>query len=274
MVSCFTGFSFKFSFKGEKMAKLHELLAVEGDLENTFKKTVEEGKTTFTKRGDHFIGKTRTLEMFDEKEQSLNTVDHLNLETTVPKKLEYVFGHIARYFDAVLQKETTNQGAIADLVIKDENGTELFVAAGLPATFLLGLESRLKIVRDMIMTIPTLQPSIEWTHDDTLDKDVWKAVHKEEKFKTAKQFQHQILVAPTKEHPAQIEKWEEQKPVGKYTTETTCGMLSTAQKSNLLARVDLLMREVKKARQRANTTEVVKNKIGKEISALILSAVE
>jgi hypothetical protein len=243
------------------MSKLHELLAVEGDIEGEFKKIVTEAQHTFDKKPNHFFGSIRRLEMFKEEDQSKSGLEeHQEMVTTVYEKLKYTSSSIERYFDALLQKERTNQDAKADLVV---NG--VLLAKDVPATFLLGLESRLKIVRSVYQAIPTLPPGYKWERDEAQGKGVYRQSHPEEKFKTAKTFKHKILYEATDKHPAQIEKWEENENVGKYITEKWCGMISSAEKSVLLNRIDKLIRATKKARQRANTAAVVKLKIGDDI---------
>lgn len=241
------------------MSKLHELLAVEGDLEGTFKKILEETAATFTKKADRFFGAVRTLEWFEEGQPPV-PAEHHELTTTVNDKLSYQQDAIVRYFDAVLQKERTNQDARADLVVDGA-----VIAGDVPATFLLGLESRLKKVRDVYSAIPTLPPNIRWEKDTTKGDHVYSRAHPEEQLKTEKIFKVQVLYEATKEHPAQVEKIAETKNVGVYKKEVWTGMLSPAEKSALLGRIDKLIRAVKKARQRANTTEVVKTTIGKEL---------
>lgn len=239
------------------MAKLHELLAVEGDLEGTYKKILEEARNTFAKKPNLFYGSLKRLEMFDLEAKVEEREEHMKLATTVGQKLEYVSDHVVRYLDAVLQKEMTNQIAKNDLIIE---GT--VIATGLPATYLLGLETKLKNIRAVYEAIPTLPPSLEWVRDEQAGEGVYRLKHTDEKMKTAKTFMHKVLYEATDKHPAQIEKWEEQKPVGKYLTDTTCGLVSPAEKSEMLGRIDKLIRAVKQARQRANTEEVLTASIG------------
>ena len=78
-----------------------------------------------------------------------------------------------------------------------------------PATLLLGLESRLKMVRDVYAEIPTLPPGGKWVKDTNEGNDIYFNENIETRFKTAKTFVHKVLYEATKEHPAQIEKWEE-----------------------------------------------------------------
>lgn len=244
------------------MSKLHELLAVEGDLDGVAKKVMEEAFVTFTKKVEHFIGAHKWLEMFDEdrKQEEEAFVEHKELVTTVPEKLVYISEAIIKYYDAIAQKEYTNQMARADVELDGEA-----ILKGMPATLLLGLESRLKFLRGIYDGIPTLAPGIEWVPDKTRSEYTWKAKELDTRHKTEKAFKYQILVQPTKEHPAQIEKWNVDTPVGNFKTEKWCGALSPASKSKLLGRVDNLIRAIKKARQRANTQEVLNVHIGETI---------
>lgn len=234
------------------MAKLHEVLAVEADLEGKYKKVCEETTKTFKDRPTHFLGSVRTQEMFKDDGISYPP-EYLDMGTTVNKKLLYTWKSISPYFKALLQKEKTNQEAKADLVV---NGVVLM--ENLPATFLLGMETRLKHVRNVYDHIPTLPIGIEWKHDPTRGKDVYITANPDEKLKTERQFKSQILVQPTDHHPAQIEKWEEQVAIGRFVKHTWSGMLSSADKSRNLENIDILIRAFKQARQRANAQEIVK----------------
>lgn len=247
------------------MSKLHELLAVEGDLQGIAKKLMAETIKTFGK-GEHFLGAHRRLEMFDAGAQDKVVADeYKEMVTTVPDKLDYLSTALVRYFDAVLQKERTNQTAVADLVVDGQT-----LAASVPATFLLGMESRLRELRQVFEAAPTLAPGIAWEKDETLGKGVYRARNDDEKLKTAKTFQHKVLYEATDKHPAQIEKWEEQLPVGKYITSSTCGMFSPADKSAALGRLDNLIQAVKKARMKANMVDVVTDEIGTKLFGYIL----
>ena len=238
------------------MPKLHELLAVESDLEGTYKNILSETTNTFSKKPHLFLGAEKRLEMFDDKAEA-QPVQRQEMTETVKGKLDYQSESIVRYLDAVLQKERTNQDAKANLEIDD-----LVIAEDIPATFLLGLETKLKHVRSVYMAIPTLPPNIKWEKDENIGEDVYRRVHPEETFKTAKTFKHKVLYEATDKHPAQIEKWEENVDVGRYTTASWNGFISPTEKSVLLGRIDKLLRAVKKARQRANTQEVAKDEIG------------
>lgn len=242
------------------MGKLHQLLAVESDLNNAYLSMLNETQVIFEKKANLFFGAIKSLRMFDANDKTNYADEHQELATTVPKRLNYTKDFIVTYLDALLQKESTNQVAKADLVV---DGIEL--AKDVPATFLLGLEKRLIAVRAVYKAIPTLNQNAAWVIDESLGEDTYKAVHAEKKFKTKKGFVHKVLYDATKEHPAQIEKWEEVENVGEYSIDTWCGMISSADKSVLLTRIDNIIIAVKKARQKANGCDIVKNHIGSRI---------
>jgi hypothetical protein len=246
------------------MAQLHELLAVEGDLSNVSNKTTKKTTTTFTKKPEHFRGIVRSVTMLDVAREGENVTEEKAMVTTVSDKLEYVAKGVADYFDAMLQKEASNQLATADLVV---NGVTIAVA--LPATFLLGMETRLKNLRAVYEAIPTLDPGIKWEAADYIAPGVFISDPKVS-FKTEKTIKSKILVEPTDKHPAQVREWTEDVAVGRIETTQQSGMLTVARKSELLERIDNLIRGVKKARQRANRQEVVDVHIGEKLMSYIL----
>ena len=248
--------------------KLHELLAVEAGLEKVYRETLSEKENTFDKKPEHFVGRVKTYDPFNEDEIATEGfTEHQEMVTTVGESLDYFFGHFASYTDAVLQKEKTNQQAKADLELDD--GTVL--AKDIPATFLLGLEARCKQLRSLLKSIPTLAPHKKWVKDASHEKKgVWKMEHPEKTFRTRKEVRHKVLYEATDKHPAQIEKWNENVNVGTFTTNVWSGSLSPAEKSELLSRLDELERAAKKARQRANCQEVVDAHIGKVLTDFLL----
>jgi len=239
--------------------KLHEILAVEGDVAGANKTILAETFNTFAKKGELFNGFVRTLQMLQDGAPEAPT-EYKEVDTTVDKRLDYQKDFVTRYLDVVLQKESTNQNAKADIEVDG-----VVLAKDVPATFLLGLESKLKQLRDVYSAIPTLPPGIKWIPDTTKEEGIFMSEKPEEQFKTEKVIVPQILYEATKEHPAQVDKIVESKNVGKYSKTLWTGTISSAKKSALLGKIDKLSRAVKKARQRANTEVVVKRTIGKEL---------
>lgn len=246
------------------VGKLHELLAVESNLANTAKAMMEEVKTTFAKKPEHFKGIVRAVKFFDEARSGENVTEEKAMVDTVTDRLSYALKSLARYYDALLQKEATNQDAKADLEVA---GVPILKDA--PATFLLGLETRLVALRPVLEAIPTLDPNIKWEEAADLDVDAWRSPVSAT-FKTEKQVKSKTLYDATKEHPAQIEKWYEDIPIAKVETTLTASMWTVARKAAILERLDTLLVAVKKARQRANSVEVKKVEAGKAMMEYLL----
>ena len=239
------------------MAKLHQLLAVESSLDGNYPRLCAETKNVVSKQ-NLFTGSHRKLNSWEDDGIDYPE-EHQNMTTTVRERLNYTGEAIESYLNALQQKEATNQTAVADLIV---DGRELIHQA--PATYLLGLEARLKFIRSIYDQIPTLQSGIEWKKSIDMD-DTWEMAHPEEKIKTKLTFKSQVLVEPTEFQPAQIEKWEEQIPVGKFVRLVWCSMFTSAEKSQVLGRIDRLIIAVKQARQKANNAEVVAGKAGTAI---------
>lgn len=242
----------------ERKAELHQLLLVETNLQGLAKKVMEEAVGTFGKR-ERFTGTVKTLKMFDESRKGEEATEVQDVTTTVEDKLGYVEEALERYWDAFLQKESTNQAASADLIVDGK-----VLASAVPATALLGFETKLKELRAMYEAIPTLAPGIKWETTDIAG--VFANPHAEDRMKTEKTIQFKEVSKATDKHPAQVEKWTADVPVGKYTTTTTSSAMSVARKSELLGRIDKLIQAVMAARMSANSTEIVNVTIG---SALI-----
>lgn len=249
-----------------KQPMLHEILAVEADVQGVAQKIIPETIHTFKEKQTHFQAAHRTLKMFagDANNEAATAAteaaeeQHLEMVTTVHDKLKYTLSQVVRFYDVVLQKEATNQDAVADLILED--GTTL--ATALPVGFLLGMEAKLKTLRTVYEQIPTLAPGIDWERDESKGANVWKARNPEVRAKTAKEIRHKVLVAPTDKHPAMIEKWDETVNVGVFTKNVWSSAMTVPEKSKLLERIDALIQATKQARMRANSTPVRQVTIG------------
>lgn len=242
------------------MAKLHEILAVEQGLQTAARKINEETIRTFDKKDEHFVETTRTVTHFAEEDQKLDTSESKAMVTTVFDKLLYTVGSNVRALDAYLQKEATNQKAVADIVIDDK-----VLATAVPATVLLGLETKIAELRAVYEKIPTLAPGPTWEVDRDRRKTggVYRSESPDVTFRTKRTVKPVVMAPATEHHPAQVQAISEDVPVARITTQHWSGMITSAQKSDLLGRIDRLLRAVKRARQRANSTEVEKRHIGK-----------
>jgi hypothetical protein len=138
-----------------------------------------------------------------------------------------------------------------------------------PSTAFLALEKQFKDFREVVLRIPTLDPKETWTKD--LNRENVFVSTARTTFKTEKTPEVIVKYAATKEHPAQTEIFNRDSVIGEWTTIKEASLISPLEKSKLLDRIDTIIQEVKKARQRANNIEVEKTNIGNELLDYILS---
>lgn len=246
------------------MAKMHQLLAVESDIAKTAEALATEAKATFSK-ADRFEGQVRKVDMFDDARAKENTADTKAVTTTVDEKLAFVLPAIGRYYDALFQKERANQLAVADLIVGGKT-----IASQVPATFLLGMEKRLNTLRELVLTIPTLDPNLTWTENANLRKGVVQS-QPIENYKTEKVVEPLVLYPATDKHPAQVKETSMDRNVGKITLVKHSGMWTVARKAQVLSRLDELIEAVKRARMAANDQEVPAGVISQAMINYLLS---
>jgi hypothetical protein len=235
------------------MSKLHELLAAEKDVKNKASKILIEAKDTFGKKHDHFTGNLKEYNAFNEEEKFEEAAlsESRQMVTTVNKKFNYVLEKMVDAIDIAYQKDLSNRIAKADIIV---NG--ITIATDVPATTLLYLEDQIREIRDMTNLIPTLQPGLKWIKDSDLGDDVYKTETPDTKLRTKKQTVHKVIVPPTDRHPAQVATETQDIAVGKYVETKYSGMITPAEKSRLMERIDNLLSAIKKARARANECDV------------------
>jgi len=246
------------------MGKLHELLAVETDLRKTSERLVAESIKT-CKKDNLFTGTLKRTEIFDDEAPKIAD-EYLKLETTVFENLEYSMGALAKYWDAVAQKDASNAKAVADVVIDGK-----ILLSGVPGVTLLGMEKKLSEIKNLINAIPTLHPGIDWVKDDGHERlGVYKAKHDIETLKTQKDIEFREMSPATREHKAQIQPINITKSIGRFITTKWSSMITPHNKAKLSTNVEILLLAVKKARQRANEVEVVDIQIGNKMINFIM----
>lgn len=248
------------------MGKMHELLAVEKDIVGRASATIMETLKTFKeKAAEFFTGYTKTYTPNDANDRDLVPPESKELVDTVPSKLKYTFGVLEAEYDWLLQKESTNQNARADLIVDGKT-----IGTALPATFLLTLENRLTKVREVILNAPTLPNGPKWVEDPQKGNFVFKLSDAQIQYRTRKTPVPFVLHEATDRHPAQVSKEEKTETVGSYSSMFWDGRVTSAYKSQMLERVDKLLMAVRKAIRKANDVESVDNTIGRTIFSYIL----
>jgi len=242
------------------MGKLHELLAVEGDLKGQAQRDLHRALSLFTDGKGKLVGSLRSYQPLQEGGEDF--ADEVTLlASTVEAELDQVSSAFGRWMDAAVQKETTNRDTAADIVVDG-----VTIVENLPAPALLNLESKLAEIRKVYAAIPTNDPAERWEWAEQLG--CWLS-RPRTTYKTKKVPRAHVAYEATAEHPAQVQVFNEDVRVGEWTTVIESGMLTPQDKRRLLARLDVLARAVKQARQRANDIDAVNVEVAQKLFAFI-----
>ncbi len=185
------------------MPKIHELLAAEKTANGAWNTLLDETTKKLKTPATYFEGHSRSLSMIADT--PANTAleaqerEEKPVVTTVYDTLEWALSIFARSEDLQNQKNTTNQAATATVMWNDQPFLhEMSVHE------LLGLESRLTKIRELLKDVPTLDASKHWKRNPSLGPYIWEIEHPEEKVKSEKQLQAVELSPATEHHPAQV----------------------------------------------------------------------
>lgn len=249
--------------KTQTPVRLHELLAAEGNLETQAIQTRTDLANTFDKKRHLFEEKRSTFQP-NEEGQPAKTEAQSDIQSTVLKELAWLTPHLAKALDASFQVANTNTIAKADVILDDDKETVLL--KDIPATALLELEKRLSDwVLQLVKVVPTLDPAKGFVLDSQREAGIFKA-REVQKSRTKKTTKVIVKYEATKEHPAQTELVSEDVAIGTISEQEWSGLITPAQKSEMLNRAEQLIRAVRKARSRANDAPVdTTKKIGKTL---------
>lgn len=230
--------------------KLHELLAVEGGLKTQATKVRSDLSNAFEKKR-HLYEEKRTVFQSNAEGAAPVTENQSDIQTTVTKEFDLIQPFIKKAIDAGLQVAEANTRAKADIELED--GT--VIAKEVPATALLELEKRVDEISTLLASAPTLDPAKGFTPDPDRGDGFFKA-RPVRKQRTRKDKVPVTLYPHTVEHPAQVQLIDKDIIVGDITENEWSGLITPARKSELINRVEILARAVRKARSRANEAEV------------------
>lgn len=232
-----------------KMTKLHELLAISKNAKNGQNKAVTDHYHWMQKTA-LFNGMIRIYTAKDDDGEQL-APESVLVQKKVPAALDTVRGAFSRLMEVQASIDVTNMQAAAAVVI---DGVPL--TPFLPATHLLWLEKQLTDLRTVITSIPTLDPQYQWTWDDV--QELWAT----EELKTSKMkkvFKNHVKAPATDKHPAQVDVFAEDVPVGTWSTRKLSSAVPARDVAAMAAKVDRVLEATKMAREQANNVDVEKS---------------
>lgn len=243
------------------MAKLHELLATDGNLKGQAQKCRLELQATLEKKRHLFEEKLVTFTPLAENTPS-ETREKREIQSTVRKEVDWLSSILVKSLDAAYAIDVANTEAKADIVLEDDTT----LAKAVPATALLQLEKRMREVLNFVKAIPTLDPAKGFKLDAAREAGIYVA-REVTKASTQKVQEPLVLLPPTKEHPGQVSLISKDVKVGTILEQEWSALITPAIKAELLERGEALLRAVTKARARANDHEIdpKSNKIGHKL---------
>jgi hypothetical protein len=167
-------------------------------------------------------------------------------------------------FDVTATKDYGNTKASADVIVDGK-----VLLADVPTPYLLFLEKQLAdTVRVVITKFPTLDPAVQWHWDSAAGAWATEPVETQR----GKKVPRVLVKAPaTDKHPAQVDVWQEDVVDGYWSTTKFSGALPVDRLNLLLARLDVLIKAVKFAREEANSITVVEQAPGAAIFGYLLA---
>lgn len=251
------------------MAKLHEILAAQDTPMKAWHAMIEDTLKKFKAADHYFNGHEKTLSMIEDSPANTALAaaarESKPVVTNVFDTLKWALDIFADAEDLQYQKNQTNRSATADIMWHGK-----VLLSGVPVDELLGLEARLVKIRELIATVPTLDAALNWVPAQDVSPHVFKLAQPHETTKTEKRPYPFVKAPATEQHPAQVEVFTKDEVVGTFITMKFTGAATAVQKSDALVNIDLLMREIKQARMRANEVPAVVEKIAAQIVEVIL----
>ena len=237
------------------MTKLSQIIAVEKGVKADATRRVTDLHRDVQK-APLLSGISRTYQPRDDEGAPLPP-ESTKVQVKAEDVLQDAAAVLTRLFDVTLTKDAANTVASADVRIDGEP-----LLRGVPVTYLLFLEKQLTDIHTFAAKLPLLDPAEDWSEDPA--SGCWKT-HPAKTVRSQKLPRNHVLSEPTKEHPAQVQVYMEDIPVGDWTTVKFSGAMPATRVRQILDRVEVLQRAVKFAREEANAAEVTDQKAGEAV---------
>jgi hypothetical protein len=243
------------------MARLNQIIAVEKGIKSRSFQELTDAHHALQKPA-LLAGISRTYRPKDEEGEQLppeSTKVQIKSEEIIKQTVEI----LTRLFDVTATKDWANGQARADVVV---DGNVLL--SDVPVTYLLFLEKQLVDLHTFVRKLPVLDASETWTFDASADCWATEAI---QTVRTKKIPRNHVKAEATEHHPAQVEVYYEDVPVGYWRTVKFSGAMPARRVNEILERVEKLQQAVKFAREEANNVEVDDQRIGEQVFYYLFS---
>ncbi|WP_432093910.1 hypothetical protein [Streptomyces sp. bgisy100] len=228
------------------MAKLNQIIAVEKGVKSKAQQDLS-GTQRGLEKPALLAGISRTYQPKDEEGEQLPP-ESTRVQVKAEDVLRDTAATLTRLFDVTATKDWANCEARADITVEGRT-----LLRDVPVSYLLFLEKQLTDINAFVRRMPTLDASESWSLDPSTD--AWKT-DPVRTVRTKKVPRNHVKAEATEKHPAQVEVYYEDIPVGYWTTVKFSGALPARRVNEILDRVERLQQAVKFAREEANGAEV------------------
>lgn len=244
------------------MTQLNQIVAVEKGVKA---RTTREITDVYhqLKRSADFTGLHRVYQPLDDDSMERLPEESKRVQAKVAEQLGKAADALSTLFDVVATKETGNMSAAADVVV---DGTTIIEKA--PVPLLLFLEKQITDWRTELRAVPVLDAAEAWQVVET-DEGVFRT-QPVGTMRSKKVPRNHVKVEATDRHPAQVEVYYEDIPVGRWSTTKLSGAVPVKDRDEWIKRADSLLDALKQAREKANSTEVQQVKIGDAVFSHLL----
>lgn len=226
-------------------------------------KSVKSQALTTLTNAHHKLQRVDGLKGLSRKYQPLSDDEHqkpaesTRVQVTATEVIAEIQKDLVRLFDVTATQDYGNTEAHANVAVDG-----LILVYDAPVSYLLFLEKQLVDLATFIKKLPTLDPSESWSLDAA------SGHYRAEPVKTVstkKIMRNHVKAEATDKHPAQVEVYYEDAPVGHWETVKFSGALPATRVKELSDRVAKLQEAVKVAREEANAAEVTNHQIGEVV---------
>ncbi|MEU6441456.1 hypothetical protein [Streptomyces sp. NPDC047046] len=243
------------------MPKLNQIIAVEKGVKA--KSAQELGRAHQELQKPALLaGLSRTYQPKDEEGEQLPP-ESTRVQVKAEDLLKAASASLTRLFDVTATKDWANLDARADVVV---DGRTLLAAV--PVPYLLFLEKQLTALDGFLRRLPVLDAAETWAQDPSTD--TWRT-DPVRTVRTRKVPRNHVKAEATEHHPAQVEVYYEDIPVGYWTTVKFSGALPARRVNELLDRAERLLQAVRFAREEANAAEVEDRHAGAAVLGYLLN---
>jgi hypothetical protein len=244
------------------MTKLNQLIAVEKGTKDELNREITDAYHLIG-RPDAVTGISRAYKPYSDETEDMLPPEARKVQVKTEDVLGAVAQKWARLLDVVAAKDITNTQATANLVVDSD-----VIVPDVPVTTLLWLEKQLNDLSTFIGKLPTLDLARDWTFNE--QQGVYEAETEWTK-RNIKVMRNHVIAEATDKHPAQVQVFNEDVPVGIWETKHFSGAITEMQKQDLKEKVSALQKAVKFAREEANSIDVTDKNIGEKIFDWLLS---